>query len=374
MMEQMSDNVFGTESNIKTLTELIESMGFSFSGTDGVRYVEKYSDVKKETEALYSGVGLRNISHYGIIELRGKDVLDFLHRISTNNIKDLQKEGIADTIFTTDKGRIIDVVKVVNFGDYQLLFGSPHNKRKLKSWISKYIIADDVQLIDANIKYNLLELSGPQAESFSTLLCGEMTEKVKPNSFKVISTEGMIFFFLKIQESEDSIKFWFLADEYNSKKLLSYFLENKGVFDFNLVGEKAYEIYRIERGIPAAPNELNDQFNPHEARLIHLVDFNKGCYIGQEVIARLDTYDKVQKYLCGIKSVDTISGNKIYQLKQNSHDAGRITSVTYSEKMSSCIGLAYIRREYSQPGTKLIAEAEDGSTASVVVQDLPFKK
>ena len=61
---------------------------------------------------------------------------------------------------------------------------------------------------------------------------------------------------------------------------------NKGPFDFSLVGELAYNTYRIEQGIPLAPNELNDNYNPHEASLIKYVDFNKGCYIGQEVTAR----------------------------------------------------------------------------------------
>ncbi len=60
------------------------------------------------------------------------------------------------------------------------------------------------------------------------------------------------------------------------------------------------DAYKIENGIPSDPNELNDLYNPHEAKLIDLVDFKKGCYIGQEVIARLDTYDKVQKHLVGL--------------------------------------------------------------------------
>jgi folate-binding protein YgfZ len=62
-----------------------------------------------------------------------------------------------------------------------------------------------------------------------------------------------------------------------------------------MVGEKAFDYYRVINKVPKKPNEINDNFNPHEAGLIHEVSFTKGCYIGQEVIARLHTYDKVQK-------------------------------------------------------------------------------
>ena len=90
-------------------------------------------------------MGLRDISHCGIIEIKGNDSLDFLHRITTNSIIDLPKEGIVNTVFTSEKGKIIDYTTVINFEDYQLLVGSPENQNKVYSWIDKYIIMDDVK-------------------------------------------------------------------------------------------------------------------------------------------------------------------------------------------------------------------------------------
>ena len=140
---------------------------------------------------------LVDLSNIGILELRGKDVLDFLHRISTNSLKDLPKEGIEKTIFTTEKGRIIDAATILNFDDYQILVCSGVNKIKIKNWIEKYIISDDVKVNDTPGKYILFQLMGPQADSFITLICGNYVNNIQPDKFKVINGEGMMFFTAK---------------------------------------------------------------------------------------------------------------------------------------------------------------------------------
>ena len=89
------------------LVEFLEAKGYSTFPVDGYKVINSYSGMEDEINSLYKGVGLRNISHLGIIELKGKDVLDFLHRISTNSIKDLPKEGVTKTVFTSEKGKIL---------------------------------------------------------------------------------------------------------------------------------------------------------------------------------------------------------------------------------------------------------------------------
>ena len=92
------------------------------------------------------------------------------------------------------------------------------------------------------------------------------------------------------------------------------------------------------------PNELNDSVNPHEAGLLSEISFSKGCYIGQEVIARLDTYDKVQRKLKGIiieGDCDCQSGMNLYDTTEN--EVGLITSITKSELIKKKIGLAYVK-------------------------------
>ena len=83
------------------LLEYLSLKGYDTIAVDGYKVINTYSSLEKELECLYTGVGLRNISHKGIIELKGKDVLDFLHRISTNSLKDIQKANIKSTLFTS---------------------------------------------------------------------------------------------------------------------------------------------------------------------------------------------------------------------------------------------------------------------------------
>ncbi|QQS36922.1 MAG: aminomethyl transferase family protein [Ignavibacteriales bacterium] len=365
----------GVDVNVNPLVEYINSLGYSIEKHNGNGTVKTYTSLESELDSIYNGVGLRNISHTGIIELKGADTLDFIHRISTNAVKDLPKEGLTNTVFVTEKGRIIDLATIMNFEGHQLLICSDTYKLKVLSWINKYIITDDVKANDANGKYTLLELIGPQADSIVTLVCGSIVNSIPPDSFKIINTEGMLFFLLKIKEKNGSIKFWIIADANNAHKFTRYVFENKGPFNLNLVGEESYNIYRIEQGLLSAPEELNDNYNPLESGLKEYISFTKGCFIGQEVIARLDTYDKVQKNLCGIELEEfpgMTSGILLYNNEDN--EAGIITSVVESTRLRKIIGLAYIHKSFLSDETELFCKMNAGKKIKIKLASVPFKK
>ena len=356
------------------LQDYFVSLGYNVDQIDGKKTIKYFSSPETEINSLYNGVGLVDLSANGIIELRGKDVLDFLNRISTNSLKDLPKEGIGKTIFTTEKGRIIDTATVLNFDDYQILICSDVNKMKIKNWIEKYIISDDVKVTDTPGKYILFQLVGPQADSFITLICGNYVNIIQANKFKVINGEGMMFFTAKFIDEKGNPLYWVLADIQNGQKLISYLNTNQGIFDFNFIGEEAWNSYRVEQGIPAAPNEINDQYNPHEVNLLDRVSFTKGCYIGQEVIARLDTYDKVQKKLFGIIFPIPVETNEQFLLYNDDDlEVGSVTSAAYSYKFKKYLGLGVIRKAYLLEGAQLKARNATKSM-TVSLQNIPFKK
>jgi len=345
------------------------------NNSNGESASKKNNPFDDELNSLYKGVGLRDISSSGVIELRGNDVLDFLHRISTNSITDLPKEKIANTIFTTEKGRIIDISFLFNFMEFQLLICSAEQQEKVMRWINKYIISDDIIQTDISEKYTIFELLGPQVESFIIMISGNAVNSIQENSFKVINTDGIIFFLAKLRDRNGKMKFWIIADPNYGQQLVRYMLENKSIFNFNLIGDRASEIYRIEQGIPSAPNEINDQYNPHEARLMNLVDSKKGCFIGQEVIARLETYDKVQKYLMGVEFSQEVEEDQKFNLfNDEGTEAGEVTSYIYSPNFKKHIGLAYIKKAFLQEGRSLTAKSSDGISVNVLVHSLPFKK
>ena len=350
------------------------SLGAKTELINDVTHIKNYSSLDKEVYSLNNGVALKFMNTSSIIELKGTDSLDFLHRISTNSMKNLNKEEVKKTIFTSEKGRIIGVSTVMNFESYILLITGIYSKQKTMSWLNKYIIGDDVKLSDASHRFNLLEIVGPQSESFLSLFVGDAVNAVSDNSFKVVSADGILFFLAKLIDENGLRKYWILAEQENAKKLITNMVENKGPFDFNLIGEDAYNVYKIENGIASDPTELNDFYNPHEAKIINLVDFKKGCYIGQEVIARLDTYDKVQKHLVGLCFPEVVETNeKFTLLDDEKNEVGIVTSMAYSPKIKKNIALGYLKRSLAVQGMKVTAK-NDTKTMEVMVHELPFKK
>ena len=363
----------GIELKPTPIADYFESIGYQPEIVNGRKIFRKFDSVEGEINSLVNGAALREINA-AIIELKGKDALDLMHRISTNSLKDLSKESFKRTIFTNERGRIIDLATIVNFGDHQLMISSEFHKEKVIKWIEKYVIMDDVQVNDINGKYILLGLLGPQADSFITLVCGNVVNDIKPGTFKAVRSEGIIFFLAKQIDRNGYNKFYILADSINSLELMKYMKENKGPFDFNFVGEDAYSVYRITNGIPSAPNEMNDQYNPHETRLLDYVSFTKGCYIGQEVIARLDTYDKVQKYLCGITFDETFQVNGPAALfDEKGLEAGTVTSSIFSSRCKKQIGMGYVKRAYTEGGTELLLK-NNGATVRAKVEKFPIRK
>jgi len=334
---------------------------------------EFFENPRAEYDALTLGVALKDLSNSCVFEITGDGSLDFLNRVTTNSIKDLKPFESRWTLFTNEKGRIIDRTLVINFKEKVLLVGSAELKNKLYSWINKYITLEDLKLNDISSMNSVLELSGPQADSFMTLIFDNEIENRENDQIGNFKLNELSYWIIK--KTDFSVKKYFIiCTPENGINLIKYMLDNKSVFDFKIVGDEAYNIFRIERGIPAVSNEINDFNNPLEIGLSSDVSFTKGCYIGQEVIARLDTYDKVQRSLKGITS-DTDKGltdnaSIIYESKE----IGKITSSVYSPNLKKNIALGLIKNEFNKNGLSVFTKDEAGTLCKINIVDLPFKK
>jgi folate-binding protein YgfZ len=322
----------------------------------------EFAPAEEQFVSLTKGAGLRKISGEGITEVKGSDALDYLHRISTNSIKNLEKNFFARTTFTTEKGRIIDSVGILNFGEFLLLAGSGFNQNKVAGWIRKYIIQDDVKVVNYDGRFIFFELSGPQADSFIRLIVGNEINKIEVNQFKEYFVEEMDIFILKLKDFNGNLKYWIFASPVYAQKMVSYMLENRGVFDFNLISDEVYNAFRIDAGISDAPGELNDQFNPLEVNLTGELCGKKGCYVGQEVLARLDTYDKVQRVVlkAAFDAAPDERGRYILY-DMNTVPVGEITSKAMHPVSKKYIGLAVIKKNSLNAGDIVNAKSEFGS-------------
>ncbi len=333
--------------------------------------ISVYSSVEKEYYTLKNGVGIKNSSGKLFLKLSGKDVLDFIHRISTNNINSLNVNEKIETLFTNDKGRIIDKATMMRFDYNFMLVGSPDENARLYRWVDRYIISEDINIGHEDDNF-LFEVCGPQAESYLTLICGKFIDALDNKRIVNVNIEGLIFKIIKNEFPNGLTNYWLFGEASVGVKLIEYLLNHVSVFEVQMVGEKAHDIFRIENGIPVFPNELNDNYNPNELNLLHLVDFNKGCFIGQEVIMRLDSYDKVQRELVGvIFESEPVNGE--FDVTNSGEIIGEITSTAYSHKLKKNIGLALIRKKYAISGEKYLAK-NDKERIGIKITGLPFSK
>lgn len=340
---------------MSVLQEFFKTEGFITHG-DSAYPARFYSDAATEYDILMHGVGIRDLSDHALLKVTGKDAQDFLHRISTNDLRSLEQGVATNTIFCNEKGRIIDRVNVVKTEEAIWLFGNRNHDERLKRWLHKYIIMDDVTVQEEK-NLTVIQITGPQSESFMTYKFGEGILSLSEDTFGEFEWEGKFFLIIKF-DLPDFGAFYKITGQADSlKKFILDSMQNKFIYQVGLTGEDAYERLRIERGVMSR-EELNDNFNPHEAGLIKEVSFTKGCYIGQEVIARLDTYDKVQRSLRKVSVDGNLNGSVPVQIiDENGDDAGTITSGYFVESEGKTLGIAYIRKRYLDSVEKLFIRA-----------------
>jgi folate-binding protein YgfZ len=339
--------------------------------------IKSYTNVKDEYLALKNGVGVKVCYNYAKIKLSGSDVIDYIHRISTNSVLQIVPYEHTNTIFTNEKGKIVDRTTLIRLPNYNLLIGGYFPEKKLMAWFERYIISEDIALEDYTDKLILLELIGKQTESFLSLMLDDAFNLLTDKNVLKCSVEGVNFYLLKRKEVNNFNKYWLLFEDYTISEVYELIMNNKSFYDLQFVGDTAYNIFRVENGIPCAPNEIIHRVNPHEVKLLDEVDFKKGCYIGQEVIARLDTYDKVQRYMMGILFED---GEKLLLENQDSvlynevkKEVGFVTSVIKSELYGKYAGLGFIKKDFMELGSVYDVYINEEYITKAIITEIPIK-
>ncbi|NUN71326.1 MAG: hypothetical protein HUU02_16635 [Bacteroidetes bacterium] len=251
-----------------------------------------------------------------LLQLKGNDALDLLQRISTNDVAGMTDGTVRKTLLVSDKGRLIDTIWVVLRGTELLLVCSTGMSGTVQQFLERYIIMDDVTVHD---------------------LFGATTVRIKIGT----GSEG-------------------LPVDYFGHPGVIIFKEPHDAPESETAG---FELWRILNGIPVAGREVVQDFNPLELDLWDWISFTKGCYIGQEVIARLDTYQKIQRSLCLVSGTGRILEGTTLQ-DQSGKEVGRVTSIV--QNGNTFIGLAVVRRSAAVANTRL--QDKTGGTSVTVEQ------
>lgn len=310
----------------------------------------------QDTAAIHAakeGVAVCDRSHWGRIRVSNDDRLRFLHNQSTNDFQRLKPGAGCDTVMVTSTARTIDLVTSYVLDDAVLLLVSPHRRTFLMTWLDRYIFfADKVTLTDITDETATFSLLGPQSDTIVEKLGGgSLIGQPYGNHILV---DGIIF----AVGSGLGIPGYTLIFSVREKQKIWQSILDSGAVE---LGDRHWETLRILQGRPVPDAELTDDYNPLEVGLWHTVSFNKGCYIGQETIARLNTYKGVKQYLWGINlNAPVEPGTKITIGEEK---VGILTS--YTPTPDGHFGLGYIRAKVGGVGLKVQVGNSQGEVVSV---------
>jgi len=308
-------------------------------------------------QALQQGVALINRSHWGRIRVSDEDRIRFLHNQSTNDFQRLKTGLGCDTVFVTSTARTIDLVTAYVMEDAVLLLVSPNRRQYLLDWLDRYIFfADKVKLTDVTNESATFSLVGPGSDALLNQL----------GAGSIIGQLCASHQLLQLGDTEVRIAvgsglalpgYTLIVPSMNAAVLWNNIVQ-AGVVP---LGDRAWEQLRIEQGRPVPDQELTEDYNPLEAGLWQTISFDKGCYIGQETIARLNTYKGVKQQLWGVRlsapaepgSVITVGDEKV----------GKLTS--YTDTHQGHFGLGYIRTKAGGVGLKVQVGDAKGEIVNV---------
>jgi folate-binding protein YgfZ len=297
--------------------------------------------------ALTEACGLVDRSERGKLALTGSEAKAFLHGQVTNDIEALEPGRGCYAAFLTHKGKMLGDMRVLDLGDELLLDTERVALQELFNMIRRYKLGRDVELHKRTLEMGLLSLIGPQTETYGL-------EHEHDNRRAEIGGQPVV-----LVRTDAGVDVFVPAEGVDAVRT---------ALDLPEVSEDVAEVVRVEQGRPRYGAELDDGVIPQEAGLNErAVSFTKGCYVGQETVARLHYRGKPNRHLRGLRlSAPASPGD---ELRLGEKVVGRLGTVVESPVFGP-IALALVRREAAPGDTVTVA----GGTVTADVVDLPFEE
>jgi len=290
-------------------------------------------------QALRSAAAWLDLSARGKIIASGEDRARLLHAMTTNQVQELKPGDGCYAFFLNPQGRILADVNLFCRENDFLLDVEPETRESLYQHLDHYIIADDVTLEDATDRLATLALEGPQAFAMAARIGTPVPEKpwahLAWNDVTVanVSSTGApaLRFFVPVDQKQALIEKFAIPE----------------------ASPQAARVVRLENFQPRFGEDILGTTLSQETQQSHAVNFNKGCYIGQEIVERVRSRGLVHRLLAGVEMDSTEPPEPDTRLFQGDQDVGKITSAAFSPALGKVVAMAYVRRELAEPGTAL---------------------
>ncbi len=331
-----------------------------------------FSNAHDEFSALLSGCGIYDLGFRARISLTGGDRVRWLNGMVTNNIRDLGAGRGVYTFLLNPQGRILGDMFVYNAGESLIVETDRSQVEKIAATFDHYIIMDDVEITNIGEEQTALGLAGPKSRAMLNAAGIEVPE-MQP--LEIIAPKcncdcGCVECTVVRGEDaqQESYEIWLASkDVYKTWRALV-------AAGATPVGSEAAEMQRIAAGIPLYGVDIRERDLPQETEQMRALNFNKGCYVGQEIVERIRSRGNVHRKFTGfiIEGAAAIdAGAKIIAGKAGDEkEVGDVTSIAVLRTRlgEQTLALGYIRREVGVPGREVMIGA-----AKATVTQLPFE-
>ena len=351
------------------------ALGASFIDSGDLLLPNDYGDPLKEYEAVKKGAGVTDLSHRGKLRLSGKEYLKFLQGMLTNDVIELQAgRGMYAAILTV-KGKMVSDMRVYRSedgeNDWVLLDLEPGLDVKVGGLLKKFRLSYKADIDDVTENLGLFSVSGPRAHELLNKILGKPLSDMEEYQHTAAQYGGTEITVVKVRRTtEEGYDLYVPADA--SKALWETLIRDGEQFGLAPVGSEALNILRIEAGIPIYGVDMDEDTIPIEAGIWSALSFEKGCYVGQEVIARIKWRGHVNRHLVGFDIQDARVPRAGDELVSGERKVGRVTSSAFSPGLHRPLALGYIRRGYEEPGTKISIKSGENLIQEALVSGLPF--
>ena len=269
-----------------------------------------------------------------LISVSGKEAIQFLNGLITNDVAKLADGVQMLAAFPNAQGRLLALVRVMRVGDKFLFETEESTHEKIYHNLFRFTFAGDFFVEDVSENYKFYSIFNFKSE-------------ISDSRNLIFERENLTDIFVPIDSSE------------------SFKAELKNAI---VISDELYEVLRIENGIPKYGVDIDETTIVPEIGLPEVINYKKGCYIGQEIIARIYFRGHIAKQLKGLIFENGANIQPNDELKSpEGKNAGRITSITFSPKLNKIIALGYVRYDYLADGTELKI-----NDLNAKVKDLPF--
>jgi glycine cleavage system aminomethyltransferase T len=324
---------------------------------DNNNFIKEYTSTAEEYKLLTNGVAIRDLSNYSKTFIHGKDSESLLKRLTTNKIDEIKLLQWVKTLFVNSSGNIIDRTLLMKFEDYYILVGSNTEEEKLYKWINRFVVGDDITISSSDDDYTLFEIMGRQAKSFMSMILGEKFDELNNKDILRVQLGNFFVHGIKINDCRIE-KYILLVDSIHAVETLKIIEERKSVFDLGMIGENAYNLFRIENKIPAAPNELNDSVTPFEVNLHDEVSSEKQNYIGRGIIEDGEKNLAKLVKICFSNHFDSVK-LPMNLVDNAGNEIGVVTSFSAHCIKNTALGLGLINSDFHMNGFDIYAISDN---------------